>query len=133
MPILQTERTFKRIVLPSSTKDDPAWVEVWEKLLTTDVVAISGAGTNQSEAAMRVITNIIKAWNFTDKAGVVLPVNFENVQHLSIQDFAKIIEETSAFKEMEALTTQKKNNSLTTLVPKPTLKTAKKPHSRNHP
>lgn len=110
MPILNNERSFKKIILPSSLPDDEAYVEVWDKVLTSDVVGLSEYQDNKNRAAVEMLVNIIKDWNFTDKDGVKLPVTAENVNFLDIRDFAFIIEKTAAFKEIAEMSTVKKNN-----------------------
>jgi hypothetical protein len=110
MPILNTERNFKKIILPSSTATDEAWVEVWDKVFTSDVIALSSYGGDKNKASIEIITSIIKDWNFTDSEGNKLPITSENVNFMSILDVAKIIEETTAFRQIEAMSLVKKKS-----------------------
>lgn len=111
MPILTDQgRKTKKIVLPSSTKKDEAWVEVYETVLTRDIVALSSLQEDQGKATITALTNIIKAWNFTDMEGKAVEVTVENVELLDFGDMLEIVNNVSAFNKLTKLTNAKKKN-----------------------
>ena len=71
MPQLQDlkNRPSKKIILPSSTKKDQAWVEVFTEPVTDDVVFLSKYQDDKEMATVASIFRVLKDWNFTEKDG----------------------------------------------------------------
>lgn len=85
MPKLDNVAT-ERLNLPSSTSDDPAWVDVKTTLLLNDLVAVTDANSD-TERAITLLSSLITAWNFTDKDGVAVEPTSENIGKLRVEDF----------------------------------------------
>lgn len=110
MPVLDRERKTKRVVLPSSTPEDEAWVEIYEDVLTGDMLALTDI-QNQNEAGIVAMTKIIKDWNFTERDGKTkAPINAENVKKLSLSDLVHITDNIKAFDKFRKLTEIKKKS-----------------------
>lgn len=107
MPVLQTERKTKKIVLPSSTPTDEAWVEIYEDIVAGDVIGMMSAGQDVNQATILAITGIIKSWNFTTKEGEIAEVNTDNVKFLPYEDLMEIVTKTTAFDKFQKLDVKK--------------------------
>jgi hypothetical protein len=116
MPKLQdlTRRETKKLDLPSSTKEDPAWVEIYKEALAGDVEEMANAGDSRGLAMVTGIVNIIKDWNFENEDGSKAEVNVENVRRLSQKDLTFILTNVDAYNDLAAMgTTQKKSLATT--------------------
>ncbi len=118
MPVLETKRESLRFELPSSTKEDPAWVEIYQKIMAGDILDLKRAEGNFSQTFFIALSHIIKEWNFTDASGEKVPVTEESVQFLDMLDLGFIAEKAKAFKEYSGLSTVKKNSFSSALQPK---------------
>lgn len=114
MPVLAKERKTKRIELPSSTKEDPAWVMIYEDVLAGDMILISDI-EGKGQAGIEALSKIIMDWNFTEPDGVTkAEVTSGNIKLLSLEDMVEITKNITAFDKFKDLTEVKKNNSLNT-------------------
>ncbi len=109
MPQLQAAK-LERYYLPS-TKELPeseqAFVDMEiGKLTAGDVIGIDPKAS-ETESAIRMLTNRIKGWNFTDTEGQELEINFENVSKLDMDDFSFLAEKIS-FDSVESLPVDQK-------------------------
>lgn len=90
MPVLKNRELVKEFVLPSTKnlpKEDQAIVAMdVSPIKTGDVVGVS-QGMTEGEASVRMLYERIKSWNYTDETGNLLPVSFDNVKALDIDDF----------------------------------------------
>lgn len=100
MPKLITadRRPTKKIILPSSTPEDEAWVEVYTEVLTGDLEQVGNVGDLKGLATVTGIVNLIKAWNFEDENGKIAEINIENVRRLKQIDSMAIVDEVSKIK-----------------------------------
>lgn len=105
MPKLQdsSRRKSKKLELPSSTEQDPAWVEVYEEALSGDVEQMANAGEQRGLAMITAIVNIIKDWNFTKEDGQKEEINVDNVRRLSQKDLIYIMSNIEAYNELITL------------------------------
>lgn len=109
MPVLNTNREIKKIILKESSQpNDEAWVEVYEILLAEDMIGMETYQDDQSMASIAVLAKLIKAWNFTDSNKQPLPVTLENVRHLPMLDMMQIIQETKALSSAKLSDIKKK-------------------------
>ena len=110
MPELSAKRSTKKIVL--WTTPDEAWVEIYEDLMTQDVMDLSKL-QDDSNVNFEVIRRIIADWNFTDK-GEKAPITLENIGRIPMKYWFKVAQEATAFKELqgmaEKLTTEQKKS-----------------------
>jgi len=109
MPDLLAKRKTKRIVL--WTEPEEAWVEIYEDLMTQDVMDISKL-TDQSTQNFEVIVKILSDWNFT-KGAEKAPINLETVGMIPMKYWFMVLQDATAFKELQKMsdkltTTQKK-------------------------
>lgn len=95
MPVLKDFRPTKTLTLPSFPESR---VEVYDSLLVGEVAVLSGADTeNKILFGLRMLPHYIKAWNFTDEAGVVLPIDEKNLGFLKEDDVVFLLNEIAAF------------------------------------
>ncbi len=128
MPVLNTLRTTKKLVLPSSTPEDEAWVEIYEELIGYDVVGLSEGGKSITKTTIVAISNLIHDWNFTDKEGKKVEINPETVKFLKPEDIYHIIEQAKLGEQYEAMADAKKKTLSSSSQPKPTTKTTSPTH-----
>jgi hypothetical protein len=116
MPKLQNidRRTTKKLDLPSSTKDDPAWVEIYEEALAGDVEELANAGEERGKAMITALVNIIKDWNFENEDGTKAEVNIDNIRRLKQKDLLFLLNEVDAFNELALFSTAQKKSLATT-------------------
>lgn len=108
MPVLNTERKTSRLVLPSSTPEDEAWVEIYEDLLVSDVIELSNNTENPTKGTISALASIIKDWNFTDKDGNKSEISFDTVKFMTLEDLIFITEKAKAFTKLNSLADAKK-------------------------
>lgn len=109
MPVLNTDRETKRIILKESSKpNDEAWVDVYTQLLAADMIGIDEFQNSQSLVSVAILSKVIKAWNFVDGNGNALPITMDTVKYLPLQDMAQIIQEVQAFSDLSKLSDAKK-------------------------
>ena len=78
----------QRIILPSSTPDDQAWVDIDlspQAGLILD--AFEGAEGSSARATALALVELIKQWNFADESGQTEPITFDNVRRMDVADF----------------------------------------------
>lgn len=92
MPQLNHETTVERFYLPS-TEDlpvdspDKAFVDMEVgPLVPKDTIGADLSGDNTT-VAIGMLTNRLRSWNYTDKDGNPLPINFDTVKLLDMADF----------------------------------------------
>jgi len=96
--IAQDRRPTKKLILPSSTKEDEAWVEVFTEVLTGDLEQVGNVGDLKGSATITGLVNLIKDWNFTDEDDKKAEITVENVRRLKQIDSMFIIDELSKIK-----------------------------------
>lgn len=86
------EENLQEFELPSSTPDDKA-------IVTIDLTVYGGMAEDVFDEngqvhapASSIISNAIKSWNFTDRAGNIVPITRDTVRKLSPEDFNFISE-----------------------------------------
>jgi len=109
MPDLLAKRKTKRIVL--WTEPEEGWVEIYEELMTQDVMDISKL-TDQTTQNFEVIVKILSDWNFT-RGTKKAPINLETVGMIPMKYWFMVLQDATAFKELQKMsdkltTTQKK-------------------------
>lgn len=97
--ITQDRRPTKKIILPSSTPDDEAWVEIYTEVLTGDLEQVGNVSDLKGLATVTGVVNLIKAWNFTKDDGTIEDINIETVRRLKQADTMFIVEEVSKVKQ----------------------------------
>lgn len=120
MPKLQdtTRRLTKKLTLPSSTQEDPAWVEIYTEALAGDVEQMANAGDSRGLAMVTGIVNIIKDWNFLKDNGDREEINIDNVRRLSQKDLTFILASVDAYNDLAVIGDAQKKSSVTTSSPK---------------
>jgi hypothetical protein len=113
-----TRRTTKKLDLPSSTKEDPAWVEVYVEALSGDVEQMANAGEQRGLAMITGIVNIIKDWNFQKEDGTKEDITLDNVRRLSQKDLTFILSNVDAYNELAGIGNAQKKSLATTSLPK---------------
>lgn len=84
MPVLKRERSTVETSIPSVADSK---VTLYASLLAGDVERIlAGTAGEPTSKMLFPLTVLIKEWNLTDEAGVVLPVNEENLRLLTTDD-----------------------------------------------
>lgn len=90
MPVLQKESKLERFYLPSTEslpEEDKAFVDMEVgKLTTADIMNIDPKAP-EVQIGVMMLASRIKGWNFTDEEGNELPITFDNVQKLDVEDF----------------------------------------------
>jgi hypothetical protein len=112
MPILKSAENVKRFYLPTTQNlpDDTekAWVDLEVGSFTAgDVIGVD-PDADRITAAVKMLTNRIKDWNFTNEAGEKAPITFESVKLLDIADFTFLAEQIP--KDIEGLTVPEKKS-----------------------
>jgi hypothetical protein len=87
MPTLGVFDTEK-IILPSSKEGDQAWVVIKTNLTIGDVTG--SEGVDKMAASFKMLANIIREWNFTDKDGQIVPITEDNIKLMEISDVLEI-------------------------------------------
>lgn len=104
---------IRRVYLPS-TKDLPqdqqAWVELQVgKMTTEDMLVLDEEDTeHDAQATAKVLSNRIKAWNFTEEDGTDIEISYEAVCRLDPVDYMEI---AKSMQGTEAATIPKANGS----------------------
>lgn len=121
MPTLSLEDTRKtvRLTLPSSTETDPAWVEVYDKVLTNDMITLRET-EGQTMQTIVAVKNMIAKWCFLEKDGTPAPIDLEHIGQLEFSDFTFISEQIKAFDKYAAMADSEKKNTSSILAPKET-------------
>lgn len=111
MPKFQdaTRRTTTKLILPSSTKDDEAWVEVYTEAVAGDVEQIANAGESRGLSMLTGIVNIIKDWNFTKEDGSKEEINIDNLRRLNEKDLTYLLTNITAYNALTMAVSQKKS------------------------
>lgn len=107
-------RTSKRLTLPSSTKEDEAWVEIYEEALAGDIEQMANAGEQRGLAMVTALTNIIKDWNMEEEDGTKAAITVDNVRRLKQKDLLFLLNEVEAFNELALFSGEQKKNLLIT-------------------
>jgi len=90
MPVLGDFKT-KKIILPSTKgSDDEAWVEINMGIPTGVILGVSEKNTD-AENSLKIVTNLITDWNFTDKSGKKAEINIKNIAKLPSKDFMALV------------------------------------------
>lgn len=108
MPVLQTDRPKKEVVLPKSG----ARVWVWEMILAGDIASgltLDKVGLS-SLTALDLIASLVASWDFTDKQGVTLPVKAEYIKLLEFEDFNYLMEQVNAITQKSTIDPEVKKN-----------------------
>lgn len=79
---------LKKLTLPSSTSDDPNFVELNLSVTAHEFAQVSGG--SDEETSNGIIAKCIKSWSFTDAEGKPAPITAENVGLLPGIDLAAI-------------------------------------------
>lgn len=85
MPVLQTKTDTKAITL----KHSGAKVTVSTRMVPADVMSAAEA-TNDVTSVLLMLENIIHDWDFTDENGEKLPIAFDVLKYLSLEDFTQL-------------------------------------------
>lgn len=89
MPTLQEER-LERVDLPAipgAPESDGAWVVIDTSALRAGDTSLLDNGITGGQYSLGMLSNRIKEWNFTDAAGAVLPITYENVYKLHVDHY----------------------------------------------
>lgn len=86
------KRATEKIILPSSTKKEEAFVVLYKEALAGDIEELGNAGALRGRSAMVGITNLIKDWNFTEENGVKSEINLDNVRRMKSEDITLLFE-----------------------------------------
>lgn len=92
MPQLNHETTVERFYLPSTEalpadSPDKAWVDLeLGPIVPRDTIGTDLSGDNTT-AAVGMLANRLRSWNYTDASGAILPINFDTVKILDMEDF----------------------------------------------
>lgn len=126
MPILGKRDSDKKLVLPTSTPEDEAFVTVKSKLLLGDLVVIETNLENQYEQTIAGLANYITDWNFTDEAGNKLPITREQILEFDKRDYEFVTAELNraiveANKDSSLDDEQKKTSSASLTAPTPVI------------
>jgi hypothetical protein len=105
-----SRRPSKKVILPSSTKEDEAWVEIYTEALTGDLEEVGNVGDQKGFATVTGIKNLIKAWNFEEEEGKVAEITIDNVRRLKQTDVLAIIEEVGKMRT-ETITDESKKKT----------------------
>lgn len=103
-------RPTKKIDLPSSTKDDPAWVEVYTEALTGDLEALGDVGDKKGLQIITGIKNMIKDWNFEDANGAKAEITVENIRRMKQEDLVAILQNIDSYNDLLKLDPAKKKS-----------------------
>lgn len=96
MTVIQDFRTTKKIQL-KNLKD--AEIEIYSGLLVKDVGFANNLNKNQDniESLLKLLTVVIKDWNFTNEKNEKLPIDAATLGILSIEVINEIAEAVAAF------------------------------------
>lgn len=103
-------RPTKKIDLPSSTKDDPAWVEVYTEALTGDLEALGNVGDQKGLQIITGIKNMIKDWNFENPDGTKAEINIDNIRRMKQEDLVAILTQIDSYNDLLKLDPAKKKS-----------------------
>ena len=96
MPVLQNNVTVERFYLPSTehlANDDPdkAYVDMnVGKLLAADLLDAAKDETLVS-MSIKMLVARIKDWSYTDVSGQKLPIKFDTVKQLDVDDYQYLV------------------------------------------
>lgn len=110
MPTLGGQKTEK-LVLPSSTPEDEAWVILNKNLPAKDALEFQDEDLKDTKSSFKILAKYIQEWNFTNADGTPSDITEENVGLLSVGD---IVEITKALDLDVELPDLKKKQSVST-------------------
>lgn len=91
MPVLG-EQNLKKLTLPSSTKEDPAWVQISQTIRVE--AAFKGSEIkDRQEKVLFQMSECIRDWNFTDADGKKAEINPKNILKMDQMDFLYLQDE----------------------------------------
>jgi len=90
--VFQNSRPTKTITLPSF-KDSK--VEIYASLLAKDLIGLDRS--DDFSVGISSLAKFIKSWNFTDDAGVDLPITQESLMNFNSNDLTALMEEIRSF------------------------------------
>lgn len=102
MPSL-TKRSTVKVVLATATKmndGEECWVECFQDPIVGDVMIADP--NDKVGVSVGILTKLIKAWNFNDESGSILPITAENVRLLPITDMALITDAVGLEEKLSA-------------------------------
>lgn len=94
MPILKDFRQTKTISLPSWPDSK---VEIYDSLLVGEVARLNLKDKTEFQVSFESLPLFIKSWNFTDDAGKLLPIAFENITFLKQEDLTYFLDQINSF------------------------------------
>lgn len=106
MPVLPKTRPTKKLTLPNPAGTE---VEVVTSLTIGDIMGIRKDENDFAQEFIKMMPNIITAWNLTDEEGNTLPINAETIAMLPVESMEKLSEhfvEMSNAKKNSIPTTQ---------------------------
>ena len=90
MTVLKDTRNVKEIVLPISK----AKVSIYNTLLAGEIEQVYEMKESEMKKVRKMLSFVIKSWDFTDENGNELPITDENLAKLQMPDITAMIEET---------------------------------------
>ena len=126
MPQLRTTNSSRKQIILPSTKDLPAEEQAWVVLDTSPTTAADTLDITEGMGMMRILitllTNRITEWNYTDENGTPVPITFDNVCKLEIDDLKYLANTLPEDDNSRDLTEEQKKTSLDTSEQSPTTK-----------
>ena len=123
MPVLQKSEDILRVYLPSTDglpHEERAWVDVRSRLLVGDVERITQGKTDEANAitgSIRLLSGMVRDWNYTDAEGQKLPVTEENLRLLETQDLQAIGEHLEKQRRPAEASAEEKKRSFSGSLP----------------
>lgn len=90
MPTLQTNKKPVKVFLPSTNdcdNDEKAWVLLDINPARASELAMIDANDTSGTIGLKTLAARIKEWNFTDDTKAPVPINFDTVGLLDLNDY----------------------------------------------
>src|SRR3990167_7303462 len=101
MPILKTARETKEAVITSIPE---SCLKIYKSVLVSDTEIVESIKGGNFQKGLNLLCLMIKEWNLTDEAGVLLPVTIDNLTKIELNDLNSLISELDIFVEAKKKT-----------------------------
>lgn len=114
MPVLRSDSDLQRLELPSTANKedvDRAWVVMDVSTPTGRDLLSVDANETSGQTTVRGLAARIKEWNYTDENGTTMPINYNTVQLLEVEDIKFLNAQIKDASEDNLTTEEKKTSS----------------------
>jgi hypothetical protein len=107
------DRKIVDVILPSFLPEE-VHVQIYDKLIAMDTEDVDFSKLTSVQSTFATYAKAVKSWDLKDSEGKPLPVTYENVRKLPLDDIEALTTKTHIKGQLETI---KKNSSYSTSTP----------------